>query len=428
MVVGAIVGVGIFFTPSRVAALAGSAELALWTWVLGGVVAILGALTLAELGGMYPKTGGQYDILRDAYSPGMGFTYVFCNCTAVQTGAIAIIALVSVQNLSVVSVGHELGPAVTSALAAGLILVLAGANAMGVKWGAQIQNLTVIAKLFALVAVVGVALLLDAGAAPPESPAPTLEKPLIAILFAALVPALFSFGGWQQVLWLGGEVKRPERNLPLAIVVGVSVVVVIYLAVNWAYLALLGHGGVAESQALAADAVAAVHGDAGRRAVAAAVGISAFGVLNTQLLTGPRLILALARDGRFFPAFSDVHARRGTPIPAILLMAGVAITLLILAGAKGIDRLLTGVVFVDGVFFALTGLALLLLAKQRPRAERSIKMPGYPVVPAAFVAAEVGIVIGAYMDPEVRSAAIIGAGWIAAAIALYLIRFRRVPT
>lgn len=389
-------------------------------------MAILGALTLAELGGMYPKTGGQYAILRDAYSPGMGFTYVFCNCTAVQTGAIAIIALVSVQNLSVVAVGHELGALWTSVLAGALILVLAGANAMGVKWGAQIQNLTVVAKLFALAAVVGVALILDGSVAPAEAPAPALDKPLIAILFAALVPALFSFGGWQQVLWLGGEVKQAERNLPLAIVVGVSVVVVIYVAVNWAYLALLGHAGVSQSQALAADAVAVVYGDPGRRAVAAAVGVSAFGVLNTQLLTGPRLILALARDGRFFGAFRDVHANRGTPIPAIFLMAAVAITLLALAGAKGIDRLLTGVVFVDGVFFALTGLALLLLAKKQPRRERRIRMPGYPVVPAAFVLAEVGIVVGAYMDPDVRSAAVIGAGWIAAAVALYLLRFRKV--
>lgn len=430
MVVGAIVGVGIFFTPSRVAALAGSGELALWTWAVGGLVAVLGALTLAELGGMYPKTGGQYDILRDAYGPGVGFTYVFCNCTAVQTGAIAIIALVCVQNATVLFLGDSLAAGPTAGLAAGTIVALAVANAVGVRWGASIQNVTVFAKLLALLAVVAAAALLDLPEAPLESPVDSAPEPasglgLLAIVFAALVPALFSFGGWQQALWMGGEVRRPERWVPLAIIVGVCIVVVVYLATNWAYLRLLGHGGVASSQALAADAAAVIYGDAGRRGIAAAVAVSALGVLNAQLLTGPRLVLALARDGRFFAPFSQVHAGRGTPIPAIMLMAGVALVLLFAAGRDGIDRLLTGVVFVDGVFFALTGLAPLLLGKLKPRAQRPIRAPGYPLVPLVFVAAEIGIVIGAYMDPQVREAAVIGALWILGAVALYVLRFRR---
>jgi APA family basic amino acid/polyamine antiporter len=426
-VVGAIVGVGIFFTPSRVAALAGSGELALWTWVAGGAVAMLGALTLAELGGMYPKTGGQYDILRDAYGPGVGFTYVFCNCTAVQTGAIAIIALVCVQNAAVSWLGHSIDAGPTAVLAGILIVALAAANAVGVRWGARIQNVTVYAKMLVLLAVVAAAAFLVV----PETPtavaltsAPSTEGNVLAIVFAALVPALFSFGGWQQALWMGGEVRRPERNVPLAIIVGVAIVVVVYVATNWAYLRLLGHDGVASSQALAADAAAVIYGDAGRRGIAAAVAVSALGVLNAQLLTGPRLVLALARDGRFFAPFARVHAGRGTPIPAIGLMAAVALALLFAAGQDGIDRLLTGVVFVDGVFFALTGLAPLLLGRLKPRSQRPIRAPGYPVVPLVFVAAEIGIVIGAYMDPDVRDAALIGAAWIAGALALYVLRFR----
>jgi APA family basic amino acid/polyamine antiporter len=425
-VVGAIVGVGIFFTPSRVAAIAGSDELALWTWVVGGVVALLGALTFAELGGMYPRTGAQYGALRDAYGPALAFTYVFCNCTAVQTGAIAIIALVCAQNAALALVGRALSPLGTAFAAAAIITALSIANAIGVRWGARIQNVTVAAKLLTLAAVAGVAAALDAPTPPAPDPSPTAGPGMggvVAAIAAGLVPALFSFGGWQQALWMGGEVRRPERNVPLAIVVGVSIVVAGYVAVNWAYLRLLGQAGVAGSDALAADAVAVVFGDPGRRAVAVAVAVSALGVLNAQLLTGPRLVLALARDGRFFAPFARVHDGFRTPVSAIVLMGAISIALIVVAGPRGVESLLTGVVFVDGVFFALTGLVPLVLARRFPRRERPVKAPGWPVVPLAFVVAELGIVIGSYVEPDARAAAGIGAAWIVVAGILYRVRF-----
>ncbi|MFV8752654.1 APC family permease [Nannocystaceae bacterium ST9] len=424
VVVGAIVGVGIFFTPSRVAGLAGSADLAMWTWVIGGVIAMLGALTFAELGALIPRAGGQYDVLRDAYGPATGFVYVVCNATAIQAGAIGIIALVCVDNLAVVLVGESLARGPTLASSVGLILGIALANAAGVRWGARIQNLTVVAKLATLLAVTAVALLSDA--APPEveaREAATLSP--IAGIAAALVPVLFAFGGWQQVLWMGGEVQQPERNLPRAILAGVAIVVLVYLAANWAYFDLLGHAGVASAPTLAADAVASVHGDTGRRAIALAVAVSALGVLNAQLLTGPRLLFALARDGRFFPILGRVHASRGTPVPAILLLASTATLLLLAAGADGIDRLLTGVVLVDAIFFALTGLASLVLIRRYPHRERPVRMPGFPFVPALFGLAEIGVIIGAWLDPNVRGAAVIGLIWMSAALMVYLVRFRR---
>lgn len=428
VVIGAIVGVGIFFTPSRVAALAGSGSLALWTWVIGGVIALLGALTFAELGVLVPRAGGQYELLRDAYGPATGFVYVVCNATATQAGAIGVIALVCVDNLAVALTGAVLDPLASLACAIGLTFGIALANAAALRWGARIQNITVVAKLATLLCVAAVALL----AAPDPSDviaeatiAPRLH-PLAAVA-AALVPTLFTFGGWQQVLWIGGEVKDPERNLPISILAGVITVIAVYLLANWAYLALLGHAGVATTETLAADAVAVVFGGPGRRAIAIAVAISALGVLNAQLMTGPRLLYALARDGRLWPILGRVHATRGTPVPAIAVLAGMAIVLLLIAGEDGIDRLLTGVVLVDGFFFALTGLASLVLARRVPHAERPVRMPGFPLVPLVFGLAELGVVVGAWLDPEVRAAAAIGAAWILAALLLYLARFRRGP-
>lgn len=429
VVIGAIVGVGIFFTPSRVALLAGDSKLAMLTWGIGGLIAMLGALTFAELGALVPRAGGQYELLRDAYGSATGFVYVICNATATQAGAIGVIALVCVDNLAVAVTGGVLGAWPTLGCAVAMTIGIALANAAGVRWGARIQNLTVVAKLATLLAVAMVALL----AAPEsvdaittgqlEQAGPRLNP--VAAIAAALVPTLFTFGGWQQVLWMGGEVKQPERNLPVSIIVGVSIVVAVYLLVNWAYLALLGHAGVASSQTLAADAVAVVFGDPGRRAIAIAVSISALGVLNAQLLTGPRLLYALARDGRLWSLLGRVHATRGTPIPAIALLAGMAIVLLLVAGQDGVDRLLTGVVLVDGVFFALTGLASLVLARRVPHAARPVRMPGFPLVPLLFGLTEVAVVVGAWLDPEVRGAAAIGAIWIAAALVLYLVRFNK---
>lgn len=425
VVIGAIIGVGIFFTPSRVAMVAGSAELAMWTWVIGGVIAMLGALTFAELGALIPRAGGQYDVLRDAYGPATGFVYVVCNATAIQAGAIGIIALVCVDNLAVLVHGEPLARWPTLGCAVGLVGGIALANAAGVRWGARIQNLTVVAKLATLLAVAAVALL--SSTAPPAVAAtePTVTLSPVAAIAAALVPVLFAFGGWQQVLWMGGEVRQPERNLPRAILVGVLVVVLVYLAANWAYLDLLGHAGVAGAKTLAADAVASVYADAGRRAIALAVAVSALGVLNAQLLTGPRLLFALARDKRFFPSLGRIHATRGTPIPAIALLSGTAVALLLAAGADGIDRLLTGVVLVDAIFFGLTGLASLVLIRRYPHRERPVRMPGFPWVPALFGLAELGVVIGAWLDPKVREAAVIGIVWMSVALVIYLVRFRR---
>ena len=426
VVIGAIIGVGIFFTPTHVARTAGSANLAMWTWAAGGLLALLGALTFAELGGMYGRTAGQYEVLRDAYGSLVAFCFSFCNATAIVTGGTAIIAIVCAENLVTAVTGSPPAGLVAVGLPALLMAGVAGANIVGVRWGAAIQNATVVAKITTLLLVAALAAFAAPDVPPAAAPANTPGLSAFSRLFAGLVPALFAFGGWQYALWVAGEVRQPRRDVPLAILLGVAIVIVVYLAANAAYLRLLGYDGVAGSRALAADAVSAVWPGAGRRIIAGAVALSAFGVLNVQILSGPRLLYGMARDGQFFRPFGVAHPRFATPAPAIALVGGIATALVLAAGRTAIDRLLTGVVMVDAVFFCLTGAAVIVLRRRLPRAPRSVRVPLYPVVPVLFVAGELAILYGAFQIEATRAAAWIGLCVVALAVAFHRLFFRRV--
>ncbi|HMQ16227.1 MAG TPA: amino acid permease [Phycisphaerae bacterium] len=434
IVIGAIIGVGIFFTPSRVAAIAGSGQLALLAWAVGGAIALAGALTFAALGRAYHNAGGQYEVLRDAYGSGLAFVFVFCNATAVQGGAIAIIAVVCAQNLAIALAGAAPAEPAVTLIAALLIVGLSGANLAGVRCGAGIQNLTVFAKVATLLLIVALALLwqrqeaLETSAlAPISPPQPTAPLGLVGLIFAAVVPAFFAYGGWQHALWMAGEIRDAPRNVPRAIIVGVVIVVAVYLLANWAYLELLGHAALVASSTPAADAVGVAWPALGRRLVAGAVAVSALGVLNAQLLSGPRLVYRMACDGRFFAVFGRISPRFGTPVAAIGLLGGVALILLglLTVAQESVDRLLTGVVFIDGVFFLLTGLALLVLRAMPGARVRPPPSVGYPVVPLLFIAGEVGILIGAYLEPAGPRAALVSMGWIAAGLLCHVLLFRR---
>lgn len=453
IVIGAIVGVGIFFTPSEVAALCRSESLTLIAWAMGGVIALCGALVFAELGRRYHGSAAHYQILRDSYGPLVGFVFVFCNATAIIAGSMGVIAIICATNIFKMVGRDEPGWIAVTALSCALVIGLMLANIIGAKWGSRIQNFTVYAKLLTLATIIGIAIVVSPHAASPApaeqlAEAPARELSVVATLSAALVFTLFAYGGWQQALWISGEVKNPSRNLSRAIIGGVVIVVTMYLLVNWAYLHLLGLDGVANSKTLAADAVGAVAPKLGRHIIAGAVALSAFGVLNAQLLTGPRLIFGLARDGHFFRTFGLLSRTFGTPLPAILLLSVISIILILAAGENGINKLLNGVVFIDGIFFTLTGLALLVIfMKERAAATaragasgrsplindagemshtRSApgKRPLAWIVLPIFVVGEVGVVAGAYFNRGYRNAAYIGAAWIAVAVILYMVGFK----
>ncbi|HMP77913.1 MAG TPA: amino acid permease, partial [Pirellulaceae bacterium] len=352
---------------------------------------------------------------------------VFCNATAVQAGAMGVIAIVCVNNLNLVVGGAEWSPSWVLVLSIALIGTLTLANLAGVKWGSRIQNFTVAAKLAAL----GLVIVLGIGWAP--SPAPDVLAPTSSLapsawgFMAAIVPTIFAYGGWQHALWLAGEVRNPSKVVPRAIMIGVAIVIVTYLSANWAYFRLLSLPEVASSKSLAADALAKVtwFGAWGRWWIALAVCISAFGVLNAQLLSGPRLIQGMARDFQLFSIFANCRGPSAAPVAAIVLLGCLSAGLLVLAGENGLGKLTTGVVFVDGIFFALTGLAL--IGVRRAAAgdiTPAFRTPWYPWIPLLFSAGMFGVVIGSFANADVRSSAVIGILWILGAIAIYGVGLR----
>ena len=427
IVIGAVVGVGIFFTPSSVARTAGTMNLAMAAWIVAGVIGVCGSLCFAELGGIYHRSAGQYEVLRDAYGPMAGFACVFCNATAILSGAAAVVSYICATNLNIAIWGVEPSDSTRLACGATLIGLLLLINLLGVVWGSAIQNISVTAKILTLLAVAGVAYF----AGPPNTDAVTTvtqneSSGMLPRLMMALVPAIFSYGGWQQGLWIAGEIKNPGRNLPRAIIGGMAIVTIVYLLANWAYFKLLGYSGVAGSNALAADAVARQWPNVGRRVIAGAVALSAFGIMNSQLLNGPRLVYGMARDGRFFSVFGRVSKRFATPYAAIFLIGSLALILMFAASIypRAIDQLLTGVVAVDGIFFLLTGIAIFVLRRQPWTARRSFSVPLYPLTPIVFVLFESAVVAGSFFDPEVRKASLLGLAWVAASIVIYLMFFR----
>lgn len=424
VVIGAIIGVGIFFTPRDVARVTGGADGAMLAWTIGGVVALLGAFTFAELGRMRPVAGGQYHVLRDAYGAPPAFLFVFCNLTAVQAGGVAIIAIVCAVNLGVALYGRDPSGPWVLGMATALTWALVGINVIGVRAGARTQDVTVIAKLATLATLLVFALSFRPGAPAAAAPPPLSPMPLgFASLFAGVAITLFAYGGGQQALWVAGEVIDAPRTIPRAMVIGIGIVVAGYLAANWAYLHLLGFAGVSSARALAAEAFSVVAAGPGRRVAAAAVAMSAFGVLNAQFLTGPRLTWAMAEDGLFFAPFARLHPRFATPVAAIVLLGLLATALVLGLGLDRTDLLTTGVVVVDATFFALTGLALPLLRRRAPAAERA---------PAWIAAAAVGFsllqlaaIAGAVLQKDVRVVALTGLGWIGAAALTWVLFFRR---
>jgi APA family basic amino acid/polyamine antiporter len=238
---------------------------------------------------------------------------------------------------------------------------------------------------------------------------------------AGLIPAFFAYGGWQQVLWMAGEVRDAERRVPRAILMGMAVVVAVYLLANWAYFALLGFDGVVGAKALAAESMQRVAGDFGARLVAAGVCISALGVLNAQFLSGPRLLYATARDGRFFSLFARIAPRAQTPVTSILALGVISALLLLLAGEDGIERLTAWVVIPDAVFMILTALALPILERRRGVSTGM----GMLTATLVFVLVECAALVGAALNESVHAAALAGFVWMGCMALLWCFLFRR---
>ena len=396
MVVGGIIGSGIFLNPAIVAQRVGTGPLTMVVWGIGAIVAILGAFIFAELGALQPAAGGGYAYLRDAFGPLPAFLYGWALLVAIASGATAAVA-VTFASYAAPLLG--LGAQARIPLAAGVIVLLALINIVGVRPGAMTQNVFTILKLAAIAALVVGGLAFSGTHAPAAATPVVAHAPPAALAIAlgtALVPVLFAYGGWQQTNFVAEEMIDAERNLPRALVSGVVLVAAVYLAVNLTYLRTLGVNGLASSAAPAADAMELRFGQVGRTLIAVGIAISTFGFLNLVILVTPRVYQAMARDGLFFRRLAVLHPRYRTPVAAIVLQAVWAIALL-LSGTYG--ELLDYVTFADWIFFAATAATLVVYRRRKSGSDaRRFRAPFYPWSVALFVLAAAYVIAGAIVS------------------------------
>ena len=412
VVIGGIIGSGIFINPYIVAGRLDSTPLVLIAWGTGGAIALVGALAYAELGSIFPRVGGQYAYLRDGFHPLAGFLYGWALLAVIESGAIAAVAI-AFATYTLRLIGQpQLSPV---PLAISALLVLSTVNYFGIKPGSRLLNVLVVLKVAALAVLIAFGFFAPAhlhwwsDARVPAS----ATGPGIVAFGAALVPILFAYGGWQNANYVAEEIEDPTRNLPISLIGGTIAVVSIYVLVNIVYLRALGLDGLASTTTPAADAAHRMFGSLGDRFVTAAIAVSTFGFLDLAILAPTRVYYAMARDGLFVPALAKLHPTYGTPAVAIAMQTTWS-CVLALSGSYG--QLLNYVVFADWIFFGLTVATVLVFRRTLPIGQRSrgsFRTPGYPFLPVLFVIVAAAVVLSVVSaDPAsaARGALLLAAG------------------
>jgi len=406
VLIGSTIGSGIFRTPAVVAGRVTDVGLFAAGWVLGGVIALAGALTYGELAAMYPRTGGVYVYIREAFGRLPAFLFGWAELLIIRPAAYGAIAITSAEYFWRV-VGRDgaslvpgTGLSIAQAAAAVFIVLVAAVNYRGIHLGALVQNVSTVLKLGALLALVtlGLVLVPSQELAASAAPAPLATLAPAAGFGLAMVSILWAYDGWADLSFVSGEVRDPQRVLPLALVTGTTVVVASYLLANFVYLHLVPLDRMAGSPLIAADAAWRVLGGAGVVFVSAAVMVSTFGTLNGSMMTGPRIFYAMAEDGLFFRPLAAVHPRFGTPAASIVLAAVLGVIFVsIRTFAELADQFIIGI----WPFYALAVAAVVVLRRRLPDAERPYRVWGYPVTPAVFLVATLYL-LGNYAITETR--------------------------
>ena len=383
IVMGGIIGSGIFINPHVVALHVHSAGLIVGAWIAGGVIALLGAFAYAELAALRPEVGGQYAYLRDAYHPSVAFLYGWVLLLVIQTGGMAAVG-VTFGKYFLQLTGSQVPDRVIAAAALAILTII---NCLGVRSGSNTQSALMLLKLAAIVALI-VAGFMFRGAPPTAAVAAEVGGAPLLAFAAAMTPVMFAYGGWQTASFISGELKRPERDLAIGLLLGVIGVIVVYVLVNIVCVRVLGPAGLAQSEAPASDIMRAVLGERGARTIALGIAISALGFLSQSMLTAPRVYYAMAADGVFFRTVARINPKTHVPIVAIALQGIVAI---IITWTRKYGQILNYVVSVDFIFFGLTGLSLFIFRRRLPPAP--FRTPGHPVTTAIFTLACWAVVI-----------------------------------
>lgn len=410
LVMGGIIGSGIFMNPYVVARHVSTPFLILGVWAFGGLIALIAAFIWAELTALRPEVGGQYAYLREAFHPSVAFLYGWALLLVIQSGGMAAVAVTFARYFLELTQLPLSGNQVAALVLAALTLV----NCLGVRAGGTVQSSLMVLKILAIVALIICGLLL---ASPQPQQAVSTNPPMslhfLTAIGAAMVPVLFSYGGWQTATFVAGEIREPERNLPRALLIGVIGVVVLYLLVNIACLYVLNPEGLAKTTTPASDVMRAALGPIGAKLIAAGIAISTLGFLSQGMLTAPRVYFAMADDGLFFKGVARVHSQTRVPIIAIALQGLLAI---VIAFWGRYEEILSYVVSVDFIFFGLTALCLFRLRRNEKIAK--IRVPGHPFTTVFFVAVCWIVVVNTiYRYPENT---LIGLGILLAGIPAYL--------
>ena len=429
IVMGGIIGSGIFMNPSVVARRVSTPFLILAVWALGGLIALAAAFIWAELAALRPEVGGQYAYLRDAYHPLVAFLYGWGLLLVIQTGGMAAVAVTFARYFLELT-NLRVADWLIAILALGGLTVI---NCLGVRAGGSVQSFLMVLKVLAIVALIGCGLYLIM----PQTSAPanggiTIVAGGIAVGFessfsflttlgAAMVPVLFAYGGWQTASFVAGEIREPRKNLPRALIIGVAGVVLLYLLVNFVCVSVLGVSGLATTNTPASDVMRLALGPTGARLIAAGIAISTLGFLSQGMLTAPRVYFAMAEDGLFFKSVGKLHPRTQVPIVAIALQGVLA---MIIARSGRYEQILNYVVSADFIFFGLTATCLFVFRRRRVATEpggdgHGVRVPGHPLVTLLFIAACWLVVINTVYKFPTNTA--IGLGILAAGVPAYFL-------
>lgn len=400
IVIGTVIGSGIFIVPATTLQQAGgSVSIALLVWLVAGVLSLLGALTYGEMGAMNPDAGGLYVYIRDAFGELWAFLYGWTALLVIASGSCATLAVAFSAYLGQIVPLSPLAAKVISVL---MIVTTMVINVRGTRQSADVQNWSTGLKVTALV-VVSVVLLIG-GKHGGTTAATTVPQPahLSFSMFAtAMIGVLWAYEGWQYATFAAGETRDPQRTFPRGIIVGTACLIAIYILANLGYIAALGPVRAAQSQRIAADAVGALLGPIAGKIIAAIILVSMFSAANGLTLTAPRLYYSMSRDGVFFRKLAEVHPRFGTPAFAVVVCSLWA---MVLAVTGTFEQLFTYVVFVGWIFYALGGIAIFVYRRRLPNAVRPFRVPGYPITPLLFVAAAAAVVVNTVVTQPRRAA------------------------
>ena len=430
IVVGTIIGSGIFLVPTQMMQAVGSSRLVFLAWLVGGLLSFFGALTYAELGAMKPQAGGEYVYVRDAYGPLGGFLYAWTTTLISKPASIATITAGFVLILGTFPIFGFFSQALVSrplTVTWGQLVAIAAAvfisflNYIGVKKAGEFQRVFTLLKIAIILGIVVVCFAYRGGAGWSNFATTFIgAKGGIAGFMAALVAALWAYDGWNDLNQVAGEVREPGRNIPIALIAGVAIVGALYVLVNAGVQYVLPAAAVAATPRPASDAVALVLGGLGASIVSAGMALSMLVTLNGTTMSGARVPFAAARDGYFLPSVAKIHPRYLTPSVAILLQLGLAVALLLVG--ENFRQLFSLAIFAEWLFYMITASTVFVFRRKEPDAERPYRVWGYPVVPALFVLASSVLLYYTFTDNLVNSAA--GLGLILAGIPVFY-HFRR---